>query len=126
LYVYAIFHVKHNECLIKPENDNELYAYIGGLVKLSKSIPLVINGTENHIHILCILSKNISLANFLEEIKTNSNRWIKTLGPHYREFAWQGGYAGYSVSQSKVNIVEKYIVNQKEHHKTQTFQKEYI
>jgi REP element-mobilizing transposase RayT len=126
LYIHAIFHVKHNESLIKPENEKELHAYIGGLVKLSKSIPVAINGTENHVHVLCIMSKNISLANLLEEIKTNSSRWIKTLGPHYREFAWQGGYAGYSVSQSKVSIVQKYIENQKEHHKTQTFQEEYI
>lgn len=84
LYVHAIFHVifhvKHNESLIKPENDKELYAYISGLVKLSKSIPVAINGTENHIHVLCIMSKNISLASLLEEIKTNSSRWIKTLG----------------------------------------------
>jgi len=102
LYVHAIFHVKYNECLIKPENGKELYAYIGSLVKLSKSIPVAINGTENHVHVLCIMSKNISLANLLEEIKTNCSRWIKTLGRHYREFVWQGGYAGYSVSQSKV------------------------
>ncbi|OIP81941.1 MAG: transposase [Porphyromonadaceae bacterium CG2_30_38_12] len=126
LYVHAIFHVKNNECLILPENEKELYAYIGSLVKLSKSIPVQINGTENHVHVLCIMSKNISLAKLLEEIKTNSSRWMKTLGPHYREFAWQGGYAGYSVSQSKVTIVQNYIENQKEHHRTQTFQEEYI
>jgi hypothetical protein len=48
------------------------------------------------------------------------------LGPHYREFAWQGGYAGYSVSQSKVDVVKKYIENQKTHHQSQTFEEEYI
>lgn len=112
--------------MILTDNDKELYAYIGGLVTLSKSKPIAINGTENHIHVLFIMSKNISLANFMEEIKTNSSRWIKTLGPHYREFAWQGGYAGYSVSQSNLSIVQKYIENQKEHHKTRTFHEEYI
>ena len=125
LYIHAIFHVKYNECLIKSEDEKELYAYMGGTVKISKSIPIIINGTENHIHVFCIMSKNVSLAGFLEDIKTNSSRWIKTLGPHYREFAWQGGYAGYSVSQSKVDVVKKYIQNQKEHHKTQTFEDEY-
>lgn len=112
--------------MILTDNDKELYAYIGGFVTLSKSKPIAINGTENHIHVLFIMSKNISLANFMEEIKTNSSRWIKTLGPHYREFAWQGGYAGYSVSQSNLSIVQKYIENQKEHHKTRTFHEEYI
>ena len=126
LYVHAIYHVKNNECLIRPEDENELYAYIGGVLNLSKSIPIIINGTENHIHVLCIMSKNISLADLLEDIKRNSSRWIKTKGTHYRNFAWQGGYAGYSVSQSKVEIVKKYIENQKEHHKHQSFKDEYI
>lgn len=126
LYIHAIFHVKNNECLIRPEDDKEIYAYMGGTVKISKSIPIVINGTENHIHIMCIMSKNISLANLLEDIKGNSSRWIKTLGPNYRQFAWQGGYAGYSVSQSKVDIVKKYIENQKIHHQSQSFEEEYI
>jgi putative transposase len=126
MYLHAIFHVKNNECLIRPEDEKELYAYMGGVVKLTHSVPIIINGTENHLHVLCILSKNISLSNFMEEIKTNSSRWIKTLGPHYRKFAWQGGYSGYSVSHSRVDAVKKYIANQKEHHKKQTFEDEYI
>ncbi|MEI6753647.1 MAG: transposase [Paludibacter sp.] len=126
LYIHAIFHVKNNDCLILPEDEKELYPYMGGTIKISKSIPIIINGTENHIHILCIMSKNISLSALLEDIKTNSSRWIKTLGPHYRDFAWQGGYAGYSVSQSKVDIVKKYIENQKINHQSQTFEEEYI
>jgi len=126
LYIHAIFHVKNNECMIRPEDEKELYSYIGGTIKISNSIPIITNGMENHIHVLCIMSKNISLANLLEDIKTNSSRWIKTLGSHYREFAWQGGYSGYSVSQSRVDVVKKYIETQKEHHKKQTFQEKYI
>jgi REP element-mobilizing transposase RayT len=72
------------------------------------------------------MSKNISLSKFLEEIKRNSSRWIKTKNDHYKQFAWQGGYSGYSVSQSKVNIVANYIEGQKEHHKKTTFKDEYI
>jgi putative transposase len=126
LYVHIIYHIKNNACLIKPEDDKELYAYIGGVIKLSKSIPININGTEDHIHALCIMSKNISLADLLEDIKRNSSRWIKTKGQYYHDFAWQGGYAGYSVSQSKVDTVNKYIENQKIHHQKQTFKEEYI
>ena len=126
LYVHAIFHVKNNQCLIRPEHEQELYAYIGGLVKLSKSISLIINGIENHIHVLCIMSKNISLANLMEEIKGNSSRWIKTKGDFYHNFSWQGGYAGFSVSSSKVDIVKNYIENQKNHHKKQIFKDEYL
>ena len=126
LYVHIIFHVKYNSCLIRPEDDEELYQYIGGVIQMSNSIPININGIENHIHILCIQSKNISLADLLEEIKRNSSRWIKTKGIYYQDFAWQGGYCGYSVSQSKVGVVDRYIANQKNHHKGQSIQDEYI
>ena len=126
LYVHIIYHIKNNSCFIKPEDEKDLYAYIGGVIKISKSIPLNVNGVEDHIHILCIMSKNISLSDLLEDIKRNSSRWIKTRGIHYQNFTWQGGYAGYSVSQSKVEVVSKYIDNQKLHHKHQTFKDEYI
>lgn len=126
LYVHLIFHVKNNAYLIRQEDENELYAYIGRVIKLSKSIPININGTEDHLHVLCIMSKNISLADLLEDIKRNSSRWIKTKNEYYRNFAWQGGYSGYSVSQSKVEVVDRYIENQKEHHKHHTFREEYL
>jgi Transposase and inactivated derivatives len=126
LYVHLIFHTKNNIAYIQPEIEPELFAYIGGVIKQSKSAPIIINGTENHLHILCLLSKNIALSDFLEDIKRNSSRWIKTKGANYLDFAWQGGYAGYSVSQSKLETVRKYIENQKEHHKFQSFRDEYI
>ena len=126
LYVHLIFHVKNNMSAIRQEDEKELFAYIGGIIKLSKSISVCINGTEDHIHVLCIMSKNVSLAALLEDIKRNSSRWIKTKDDHYQSFAWQGGYSGYSVSQSKVEVVERYIQNQKEHHKHQTFREEYV
>jgi putative transposase len=126
MYVHAIFHVKNNDILIRPEDDEELYAYIGGVIKLSKSIPVLINGIENHVHVLCIMAKTICLSDLMEDIKRHSSRWIKTKGIHYQNFAWQGGYAGYSVSPSKVEAVRKYIENQKTHHLSQSFRDEYI
>ena len=126
LYVHAIFHVKNNQILIRREHDKELYTYIGGVIKLSKSIPIIINGVENHIHVLCIMSKNIRLADLMEDIKRNSSRWIKTKGEHYNYFSWQGGYGGFSVSPSKVETVRKYIENQKYHHIKQSFKDEYL
>ncbi|MCH5718585.1 IS200/IS605 family transposase [Niabella hibiscisoli] len=126
LYVHIIFHTKYNQSLIYPDVENELYAYIGGIIKANQSVPITINGIENHIHILAGMSKNIALSKLVEEIKRNSSRWIKTKGEKYRGFAWQGGYAGYSVSQSVVERVRKYIDRQKEHHKRVSFQDEYL
>lgn len=126
LYVHIVFHTKYNQPLIQSAVETELYAYIGGIIKENQSVPIKINGTEDHIHILATLSKNISLAKFVEEIKRNSSRWIKTKGPMYENFAWQGGYGGFSVSPSVLERVKRYIENQKEHHKKVTFKKEYL
>jgi len=126
LYVHIIFHVKNNQILIRPEEEQELYAYIGGIIKQNASIPIKINGTGNHIHILSTMSKNLSLAKFVEEIKKNSSRWIKTKDFYYKDFAWQGGYAGFSVSQSVVGTVSNYIDRQKEHHRKLSVEEEYV
>ena len=126
LYVHIIFHVKNEQMSIRPEDEKELYAYIGGIIKQNASFPIKINGTENHLHVLSTLSKNLSLANLVEEIKKNSSRWIKTKNIYYQDFAWQGGYAGYSVSQSKITVVANYIERQKDHHQKQSFKDEYL
>ncbi len=126
LYIHLVFHIKNPLVFIRREDKDILYAYIGSIIKDNSSIPVIINGTGDHIHILCVMSKNISLATLTEEIKRHSSRWIKTLGDHYRQFAWQGGYAGFSVSQSLHNKTVLYIQNQEEHHKKMTFQEELI
>ena len=126
LYTHIIFHTKSNNPIILKENDKELYAYIGSIIKDNESIPIIINGVEDHIHILCVMSKNIALAKFLEEIKRHSSRWIKSLGTHYKDFAWQGGYGGFSVSPSLHNKTKLYIQNQEEHHKKMSLKEEYL
>jgi len=126
LYVHLIFHIKGSEVAIKNEDKNDLYAYIGAIIKDNGSIPILINGMSNHIHILCVMSKNIALARLTEEIKRHSSRWIKTKGSYYNQFAWQGGYAGFSVSQSLHDKTKRYIQNQEEHHKKINFQEELI
>ena len=61
----------------------------------------------------------------IEEIKSSSSRWIKTKGPSYRNFFWQNGYGAFSIGESGVAALKKYIANQKEHHHVKTFQEEY-
>ncbi|RPH29369.1 MAG: transposase [Bacteroidales bacterium] len=126
LYIHIVFHVKHDHVQIKNEDKNDLYAYIGSIINDNGSIPVLINGTGDHLHILCIMSKNIALAKLTEEIKRHSSRWIKIRGIYYSQFAWQGGYAGFSVSQSLCDKTKKYIENQEEHHKKMTFKEELV
>jgi putative transposase len=126
LYVHIIFHIKDLHVPIKNADKNDLYSYIGSIIKDNESLPILINGTDDHIHILCVMSKNIALSKLIEELKRHSSRWIKTRGTHYKQFAWQGGYAGFSVSQSLHDKTKGYIQNQEEHHKRMTFKEELI
>lgn len=126
LYVHIIFHTKSTSVTIRKQDAAELYAYIGSLIKSSDSIPILINGVEDHLHILCIMSKNIALAKLIENIKSHSSRWIKSKSDYYRHFAWQGGYGGFSVSPSIHDKTKRYIQNQEEHHKKMTFKEEYL
>lgn len=126
LYIHVVFHIKYSSVTIRPAEEAALYAYMGAVIKDLQSTPIIINGTENHVHILAIMSKNIALAKFVEDVKRHSSRWIKKVDPYYKEFAWQGGYGGFSVSQSVVEPTKRYIENQKEHHRKKTFEQEYL
>src|SRR5206468_2188102 len=82
------------------------------------------NSVSDHMHILFLLSKNVALAKVIGEVKESTSSWIKTLDPWYRDFYWQGGYASFSVSESRAETVRRYIRNQQAHHKKVTFQDE--
>lgn len=125
LYVHIVFRIKNTSVTIQKTDRMELYAYMGSIIKDNQSMPILINGTEDHIHVLCVISKNIALAKLVEEIKRHSSRWIKTKGDYYARFAWQGGYAGFSVSPSVVEKTRAYIANQEQHHKKLKPQEEY-
>lgn len=126
LYVHIIFRVKNNSITIKKEIRSELYAYMGSIIKDNESIPIIINGVDDHVHILCVMSKNIALAKLVEEIKRHSSRWIKTKGNYYSNFVWQAGYATFSVSSSLHDKTKTYIEKQEEHHRKLNFQNEYL
>ena len=86
---------------------------------------LAIDGTVDHVHILFALGRVITIADLVEEIKTGSSKWIKTKGCEFRNFHWQKGYGAFSIGQSNVALLKRYILGQKKHHKRVTFQDEY-
>ncbi len=127
LFVHIVFHIKNNSMEINKEDRPDLYAYMGTIIKDNNSIPILINGIGDHVHILCVQSKNIAMAKLVEEIKRHSSRWIKTKNPErYAGFAWQGGYGAFSVSPSLHEKTKNYIKNQEIHHSENTFKEEYV
>jgi len=84
-----------------------------------------LGGTDDHVHIFFSLSRTITVAKVVEEVKKNSSKWIKTRGDAYRDFAWQSGYGVFSIGQSGFDALRRYIQDQKEHHHQVSFQDEF-
>ncbi|MEO8088124.1 MAG: IS200/IS605 family transposase [Bacteroidota bacterium] len=124
-YLHLVFSTKHRQPFINPPVEEELDSYLGGICKNMECHPIEIGGFTYHVHILCMLAKKIALMKLLEEVKSHSSKWIKTMGEAYKNFYWQDGYGAFSVNPSEVDALISYIKNQKKHHSKKTFQEEY-
>ena len=122
VYLHCVFTTKHGLPLITDDIRKDLHSYIVGTLSNVGSYVNEIYANSDHIHVLCTLPRTITIAELISKIKTSSSKWIKKQG--ISNFSWQGGYGAFSVSSSKVKIVEKYILNQPEHHKSVSFQDE--
>jgi REP-associated tyrosine transposase len=123
--VHLVFSTKNREPFITPVIEAELHPYMARILRELKSPSLAIDGTNDHIHILLSLARVMTVADLVEEIKTGSSKWIKTKGCEFRNFHWQKGYGAFSIGQSNVTTLKRYILSQKEHHRRITFQDEY-
>ena len=124
-YIHIVFSTKHRKPMIHPMYEMELHSYLGGICKNLDCQPIKIGGYTDHIHILCMLSKKITLIKLVEEVKSHSSKWMKTKDDFLKDFYWQDGYGAFSVNPSEVDVVSAYIANQHEHHCKKTFQDEY-
>jgi len=103
----------------------DLCRYLAEMLRTHDCETLVVGGVEDHTHSLFALSRTHSIASVVKEVKRTSSGWIKTASAELSKFHWQGGYASFSVSQSNLTDVIRYIENQEEHHKRMPFQDEY-
>ena len=125
VYIHITFSTKKRYPFIDNNIARELWTYIGGICRALECNPIRVGGYNDHIHICCLLSKNITQIKLLEEIKKESSKWIKTKGKQYSKFYWQDGYGIFSVNPSEIEKVVDYIDNQHEHHKKRSFKKSY-
>jgi putative transposase len=124
IYVHIVFSTRKREPFLQAENEPALFNYISEICKSLECWPVRIGGHKDHIHILCSLSRKISLLELVEEIKISSTRWVRLRINGLKNFSWQQGYAGFSVDQDSVPIVSHYIENQRQHHAGVTFEAE--
>ncbi len=127
-HIHYIFSTKNRRSFITPELEERLWPYMGGIARQHKMRALAIGGTENHVHLLISLPSTLSIAKAIQLIKGGSSTWVSETFPEHKDFEWQEGYGAFSVSISHIDNTIAYIhdQNQKEHHKTQTFQEEYL
>ena len=126
IYLHLVFHIKTTSPKIDEIHWERLHSYIGQLVNTTGCRVIRVGGISDHIHIICLLSRDTTVSHLIEEIKRNSSRWLKSLDERYNSFAWQAGYAAFSVSQSVVDKTIEYVSHQKQHHQKTTFQEEYL
>ncbi len=125
ILIHLIFSTKNRKPFLTRVIEKELHPYLAKVFRALKSPSLAIDGTSDHVHALFSLSRMIKIADLVEEIKTESSKWIKTKGPEFQNFHWQRGYGAFSIGQSQVTAVKRYIARQKIHHQRVTFQDEY-
>jgi putative transposase len=126
LYYHLIFSTKERRPLLSAALRPRLYDYMGSIIRNDQGILVAAGGTADHVHLLASISKDRSVSVSLRDVKAYSSRWIHETFPDLQEFAWQSGYGAFTVGHSGLDKVKSYVRNQAAHHRTLTFQEEFV
>jgi len=126
ILVHTVFSTKDRRLFLrdKPLRD-ELHKYLGGTLANLECQPIIGGGVEDHVHLLCALSRTCDAPAMVKEVKRGSSLWLKTKSPALADFAWQNGYGIFSIGFSQIESVREYIAGQEEHHRKVSFQDEF-
>lgn len=124
IYVHLVFSTKNRERVLPDDIRPDLHAYMGGTLNGFGCTPIEINSEPDHAHLLFVMTRTMSLSDVVGQLKKSANDWLRSHGPEFANFHWQGGYGAFSVSQSAVEEVRNYIRKQREHHQQISFQDE--
>lgn len=125
IHVHIVFSTKNRKPWIELDWESRLWTYIGGIATKNGMKPIQIGGIEDHIHVLVGIPPTLALSRATQLLKGGSSQWVHNEFPGLARFAWQDGYGAFSVSRSALSEVAAYIRNQREHHRTRTFEDEY-
>lgn len=126
IYIQIVFAVKGRQNLIARQNREELHKFITGIVQNREQKMLSIFAMPDHIHLLVGLKPNVTISDLVRDIKAGSSKFINDCDWINGKFSWQEGFGAFSYSKSQIDHVIKYILNQEDHHKKQTFKDEYL
>ena len=125
LFYHFVFSTKNRKYFIKPDIEERVWSYIGGLAKEIGAEPVSIGGIEDHVHALLMAKPRHFPSSMMQTIKGKSSKWISSEFDRLQHFGWQDGYGVFSVSKSNVTNVVDYIENQRERHTGISFEDEY-
>jgi putative transposase len=125
LLIHVIFSTKDRAPIINSSVCPALHAYLATVARNAGCECYRVGGVADHVHLAIRLSRTITIAHLVVELKTSSSKWIKTQSSALERFAWQHGYGAFSVGPSDLDGLRAYIDGQEEHHRTRTFQEEY-
>ena len=125
--VHLVFSTKNRTPWLQgQELRQEFFAYMATILRNNVDSPaILINGVEDHVHVLGLLSRKFAIMDVVQEAKTETSKWLKKQSPALSAFAWQAGYGIFSVSESNIPAVKSYIENQEDHHRRMSFQDEF-
>jgi putative transposase len=125
LYIHCVFAPKFRAALLQPQWDEQLRAYITGIVQNNNHKMMAINNMPDHLHLFVSMQPKQSISELMQLVKGDSSEWINKKSLTTSKFYWQEGYGAFSYSKSQAKNVVEYIAKQQEHHKKQTFLDEY-
>jgi REP element-mobilizing transposase RayT len=124
VYLHLVFSTKNRQPFLRDKQlRTQCHAYLAGTCKARGSPSIIVGGVEDHVHILCTLSREESISVLIRELKRESSKALKEMG--LTSFYWQAGYGAFSVSPGHVAAVKEYICNQEAHHRKVSFQDEF-
>lgn len=126
IYLQFVFAVKYRNAVISKEWKSTLFAVIGNLINEAGCKTIIVNGVEDHVHCFLGLKPVVSVSELMKTVKAKSSKYINDNRLTAERFEWQEGYGVFSYSESQIDSVYKYILNQEAHHKKQIFRDEYL
>ena len=123
---HIVFSTKERYPFLNLDVRARAHDYLGGAIRSEDGTSLIVNGVADHVHMFARLRQDKAIADVLRDIKANSSGWIHDCFPELSKFAWQTGYAAFTVSKSQIGVVQRYIATQEAHHQKVTFQEELI
>jgi len=126
VWLHFVFSTKERKTYLKNQSfRDEMFKMLSHHITDQKCVSLSVGGHVDHVHLLVGLRRTITIADFVEHVKTETSKWAKKHADGSSTFQWQAGYGVFSVSHSLIDVVDQYIRNQNEHHAVQTFQDEF-